>query len=267
MSMREFLPLPKYHRVYLVLKERLRDGQYELKVPGELELMGEFGVSRVTIRKALSNLAAEGLIVRSAGRGTRRVEAPTTPGTARGASGLAAGRRPGLLNNLVSVSQGTTLEVIEYEEVPATEPVAAALALAPAAPVLRVVRVRSIREGPVSYITTWVPADCARGLTQRQLGRRPILELIEAGGIEIRHARQTMSARQADGVIARHLQVPVGAALLSVSRVVYSSSERAVQLLHGLYRPDRYQYEMTLARTTEIDAKVWITEDLTPRLG
>ena len=266
--MRDFLPLPKYHRVYLVLKERLHEGTYDERLPGELELMGEFGVSRVTVRKALSNLAAEGLIVRTAGRGTHRAGLPDArPNAARGTGRLAAGRRPGLLNNLVSVSLGTTLAVIEYGQVPSTEPVAAALALAPGAPVLRVVRVRSSREGPVSHITTWVPADLSRGLTQRQLAKRPILELIEAGGTEVARATQTVSARQADGTIARHLLVPVGAALLSVSRVVFDSADRPVQLLHGLYRPDRYEYEMKLSRSTEIDAKVWITEDLSPRIG
>ncbi len=267
----DFLPLPKYHRVYLVLKERLHEGLYDQRLPGELELMGEFAVSRVTIRKALSNLAAEGLIVRTAGRGTRRAEQAEPAGTAQRndsrVGALAAGRRPGLLNNLVTVSRGTTLEVIEYGQMPATEPVAAAMALAHAAPVLRVVRVRSSREGPVSHITTWVPADLSRGLTQRQLARRPILELLEDAGVAVARATQTVSARQADGTVARLLEVPVGAALLSVSRVVFDIHGRPVQLLHGLYRPDRYEYEMQLERSTEIDAKIWITEELGPRIG
>ncbi len=266
--MREFLPLPKYHRVYLVLKERLREGAYDERLPGELELMGEFGLSRVTIRKALSNLSAEGLIVRTAGRGTRRVEQPEPlQGPARDAGAQPAGRRPVLLNNLIDPSLGTTLQVIEYGQLAATDPVAAALALAPAARVLRVVRVRSSAEGPVSHITTWVPADLSRGLTQRRLATRPVLDLIEAGGTEVARATQTVSARQADAAIARHLSVPVGAALLSVSRVVFDRHQRPVQLLHGLYRPDRYEYEMKLARSTVLDAKVWITENMGPRIG
>ncbi len=44
------LPLPKYHRVYLVLRQQLDEGRFAEGVPGELALMESFGVSRVTVR-------------------------------------------------------------------------------------------------------------------------------------------------------------------------------------------------------------------------
>ena len=46
--------------------------------------------------------------------------------------------------------------------------------------------------------------------------------------------------------MARHLDVAVGSALLAVRRLIYDDSDRPVQWLHGLYRPDRYEYEMKL---------------------
>ena len=64
------LPLPKYHQVYLVLREQLAEGRFERGVPGEMHLMKEFGVARVTVRKALERLVVDGLIERSPGRGT-----------------------------------------------------------------------------------------------------------------------------------------------------------------------------------------------------
>ena len=48
------LPLPKYHRVFLVLHEQLADGRFAGGVPGELQLVKQFGVARVTIRRALA---------------------------------------------------------------------------------------------------------------------------------------------------------------------------------------------------------------------
>ena len=47
-------PLPKYHRVYLVLRELLADGRFAGGMPGELQLVKQFGVARVTIRRALA---------------------------------------------------------------------------------------------------------------------------------------------------------------------------------------------------------------------
>ena len=76
-------------------------------------------------------------------------------------------------------------------------------------------------------------------------------------------AVQTISARLADADVARHLAVPVGSALLDVTRLILDEQDRPVQWLHGLYRPDRYQYEMQLSRVGSIDAKVWVSTELT----
>ncbi|HEY9320165.1 MAG TPA: GntR family transcriptional regulator, partial [Achromobacter sp.] len=46
------------------------------------------------------------------------------------------------------------------------------------------------------------------------------------------------------------------------TRVVRDVNDRPVQLLQGLYRPDRYQYQLQLSRVGSIDAKVWVSEEL-----
>ena len=74
-------------------------------------------------------------------------------------------------------------------------------------------------------------------------------------------AHQTISARLADVLVAKYLEVAVGSALLAVRRVVFDAQERPIQWLHGLYRPDRYEYEMQLSRVGSIDAKVWVSQD------
>ena len=76
------LPLPKYHRIYLVLREQLEEGRFARGVPGELSLMRQFGVARVTVRRALEQLAQEGLIAREPGRGTRAIGWPARQGAA-----------------------------------------------------------------------------------------------------------------------------------------------------------------------------------------
>ena len=47
--MAQTLPLPKYHQIYLVLREQLAEGRFDSGVPGELRLMKDFGVARVTV--------------------------------------------------------------------------------------------------------------------------------------------------------------------------------------------------------------------------
>ncbi len=253
------LPLPKYHRIYLVLREQLEEGRFSTGLPGELALMQQFGVARVTVRRALQQLAGEGLITRQPGRGTHPVARPTG-GPAPAApshTGLT-----GLLENIVSMSLNTTVKVLAVDTVAASPAVAAALGLAPGAQVQKAVRVRSTREGPLSHITTYVPADMARRFGRRELARKPILVLLEESGVKVGRAEQSISARLADAEVAGRLQVEVGSALLAVRRVIFDDQERPVQWLHGLYRPDRYEYQMQLSRVGSIDAKVWVRKDM-----
>src|SRR5690349_11005101 len=99
-SMASTLPLPKYHRIYLVLREQLHEGRFAAGLPGELALMQQFGGARVTVRRALEQLAGEGLITREPGRGTRPVRPEAEAG---GTEPALRTQLTGLLENLVSM--------------------------------------------------------------------------------------------------------------------------------------------------------------------
>lgn len=258
------LPLPKYHRIYLVLREQLEDGLFAAGLPGELALMQQFGVARVTVRRALGQLAQEGLISRTPGRGTWPV-APAAPAGSGADEAPLRTRLTGLLENLVSMGLHTSVKVLDVDTVTASAAVAAALQLPAGAAVQKAVRVRSTREGPLSHITTYVPADVARRFGRRELARKPILLLLEESGVKVGRAEQSISARLADAEVASHLDLSVGSALLAVRRVIFDEQERPVQWLHGLYRPDRYEYQMQLSRVGSIAAKVWVRADLSAR--
>ncbi len=264
--MPQSMPMTKYHQIYLVLREQLHEGRFAQGLPGELALMQEFAVARVTVRRALEQLAAEGLISREPGRGTRALDVSASNSAAYAESGQRA-QLTGLLENLVSMGLRTSVSVLEVDTVTASSPVAAALGLAVGDPVQKAVRVRSTKEGPLSHITTWVPGDIGRKFGRRELARKPILMLMEESGVKVGRAQQTISAKLADVMVARHLDVAVGSALLAVRRLIYDDQERPIQWLHGLYRPDRYEYQMQLSRVGSIDAKVWVNKDLSAQFN
>jgi GntR family transcriptional regulator len=153
------------------------------------------------------------------------------------------------------------------ETVTASASVAEALHLSAGDPVQKAIRVRSTREGPLSHITTYVPGDIGRRFGRRELARKPILLLLEESGVKVGRAQQTISAKLADLLVARHLDIAVGSALLAVRRLIYDEQERPIQWLHGLYRPDRYEYEMQLSRVGGIDAKVWVSTELSAQFN
>lgn len=258
------LPLPKYHQIYLVLREQLQEGRFAAGVPAEVMLTKQFGVGRVTVRRALEQLAAEGLITREPGRGTwpAQQQGQKAVGFFDQTGQSRPTRLTGLLENLVSTSMRTSVALREWRTITASESVASALALPFGDKVKKVVRVRSSSEGPVSHITTYLPYALARHFGRRELGNKAILLLLEEAGVELGRAHQTVSARQADATIATELGVAVGSALLAVRRVVYDTDERPVQWLHGLYRPDRYEYQMEVSKVGSIDAKISVKENL-----
>jgi GntR family transcriptional regulator len=257
------MPLPKYHQVYLVLREQLHEGMFSQGLPGELALMQQFSVARVTVRRALAQLAQEGLISREPGRGTRsllqqqraqHVDA-TTPKAQQA-------RLTGLLENLVSMGLRTTVKVLSVERLIAPHEVALSLQLQDGEWVQKAQRVRYTNEGPLSHITTWVPERIAQGFGKKELAKKPILLLLEESGVKVGRAQQSISAKLADAHMAQHLDIAVGSALLAVNRLIYDTDDQPVQWLHGLYRPDRYEYQMQLSRVGSIDAKVWVSKEL-----
>ena len=180
------MPMPKYHQVYLVLREQLHEGKFAQGVPGEVALMRQFGVARVTVRRALEQLASEGLISREPGRGTRAL-APVVSGSGTPTEGGPSAKLTGLLENLVSMGLKTSVNVLDVDVVMASSSVANALQLNVGDPVQKAVRVRSTTEGPVSHITTYVPAGIASTFGRDELALKPILVLLEESGDREHH--------------------------------------------------------------------------------
>lgn len=73
------------------------------------------------------------------------------------------------------------------------------------------------------------------------------LEIISQNGISLTHVKQTLSAEPATISVAAALDVVPGAALLSLTRRSFDETGRLVDLLHGLYNPQRFKYLIELS--------------------
>jgi len=245
------LPTPLYHQIYLLLRGQIDDGTLSegAVLPGEEELARQYDVSRITARRAVAELAAAGLVTRGRGRGTRVTQAALPAAVHGGVEGLIA--------NLISMGLKTRVTLVEFGYQPSSPHVAAALQLKPGEDVQRSIRVRSTSDGPFSHLTTCVPAAIGRTFGRRDLAREPLLALLERSGVEIGCAEQTISATLADMRVAPLLDMAVGAPLLRISRVVHDTAGRPVEFIVGLYRPDRYQFRMSLDRVRGENRDTW----------
>ena len=79
-------PMPRYYQIYTILQYRIQSGEFEpgSAIPTERELGEEYGVSRITVIKALDMLEHDGHIVRQQGRGTFIADLAELVGTTNG---------------------------------------------------------------------------------------------------------------------------------------------------------------------------------------
>ena len=231
---------PLYHQIYLVLRDGILAGTYKADdlLPSEFELAATYGVSRITAKRALSELAATGMVKRYRGRGTVVTYKPENPPLRASVTNW--------LHAVASMGRATAVKVLEFSFGTANDEEALALQVPPGTPVQRSLRVRSHAVGPFSLLATVVPGDLGESYDAAQLETTPLLELLQKAGITPSHAAQTIGAALANQAAASHLDTEVGAPLLRLQRIVYDKTDRPVEYLTALYRPDRYQLEMVL---------------------
>jgi len=249
--LRDWLGEAKAKQVYLVLRDRILSGSlgFGAKLPTENELAGHHRVSRVTVRRALGELARERLIERRRSAGTRVIYRPSPAPITADISGVLA--------NIADMGRRTAVKLLSFDYVPAEGAVAQALDVAADQLLQRSVRVRSVDGLPFSYLITHVPESVSITFSQQELATRPLLELLERAGVKVEHARQRITAGLATPNVAAALGVRPGSPLIELMRVVYDQSGRGVEHLHALYRPDRYAFEIDLVRSGAADTKAW----------
>ncbi|NVO15033.1 MAG: GntR family transcriptional regulator [Rhodoplanes sp.] len=238
-------PLHHYHNVHLVLRQRILDGRYPRGslLAGERDLAAEFGVARVTVRSALAALQRDGLIRREQGRGTIVTEPAPAPSRSDAVDAFDV-----LFDSILSLGLRSRARVLEFGPVAAVPAVAAALQLDDGAPVLRIVRQRTLDQRPISYTMAWLPTALGRGLGRRELTARPLLSWLKSQGVRVERADETLSACAAEPAVAAELDVPLGAPLLEARRTLFDAAGRPVMHFVGRYRPERYQYRLQLSR-------------------
>lgn len=230
-------PEPLYHQLYLILKRKIETGELRLasRLPGEAELAEFFDVSRITSKRALDELAAQGLITRRRGLGSHV--------SYRDPPKLLQAPLISMIDSLALIGRATSIRLLDFARVAPPPQVVDALALQAGDTCDRAIRVRSNEGLPFAHYTSWTlplgPVFCAENLRQNSR-----LDLFRRIGLDLSEVEQTLSAEAADGTIADQMELSLGAPLLVVTRITRDQRGRAFDYLRALYRSDRFQYQM-----------------------
>jgi GntR family transcriptional regulator len=212
----------RYASLAADVRRRIAADEYGGLLPSESELGSEYGVSRVTVRKALAELKREGIVDSRQGFGWY-VVAPPLRQSLRDLTTLerqihAAGREP-------------SREILRFALV-ATPP--RLTELLGAGPVLEVERVDRVDGQPFATATVWVRADVAAGVTRRSLEDRPLSDQL---AVALGGATQAITAVAASKHEADLLGVPKGAPVLRCDRTTRDTAGQPVLRSEALYNP------------------------------
>jgi GntR family transcriptional regulator len=231
---------PLHHQVYLILRDALRSGRYR---PGELmptedALSLQFGVSRITIRRALDTLERANLVDRRQGKGTYiRRDAASAPIQVPIYS---------IVEQITRLGATTDVRVIEFgHEVPPPE-VRDVFGLEETQTLQRAVRVRLQNGEPFLHLTTFVADRVSATFGRADMERAPLFELIHRAGVQLHSGHQTVSATLAAPLVSQRLNLKIGAPLLRIIRVLNDTAGNAVEHLEVLASPEMFQLRFSL---------------------
>jgi GntR family transcriptional regulator len=235
-------PSALYLQVVAAISADVRGGalRHGDRLPGERELAERFDVSRVTIRRALAELASAGLIESKPGRGnfvTNRV-------LGESANSLMSFSQMGAERGLTA-----TARVLDVRIRGASLDEADLLLIAPGAPVFELRRVRMLDALPVSIDHSRLPAERVPGIDGVDFSTASLYSTMEGLGCGPKRADYTVRAVAADEGSAAHLDVAIGAPLLTTSTRSFDADGRIVELGEMIYRGDRYQFRASLIRS------------------
>lgn len=235
-------PQPLYLQLREALRKRILDGelrQHE-RLPSESELIREFGVSRITVRQALNDLASEGLIFKLVGKGSY-VSKP------RPVQSLS--RLQGFGEAMSRLGYRSVNRLLSLKTLEASADVAERLELEPGAPVTEIRRVRYLDSAPVSLDLTYVRPDLGARLAREDLVTRDIFLIIENDyRIALGHADLVIDAQIASVEQAELLQVDAGAALLHIERLTHGRDGVPLEFDRLLLRGDTFRYQARVER-------------------
>ena len=198
-------------------------------LPPERELANDFAVSRITVRKALDGLVADGLLTRKQGAGTfvsGRVEKQFAKLTSFSEDMAARGRAP-RSEWLLRASGNVTPEE------------ALTLNLSPGAPVYRFHRIRFADELPMAVEYSTIPG---LGLASAEAVEDSLYAALQAAGNRPTRALQRLRAVCVDDERARLLGIEPGAPALYIERRGFLDDGRVIEATQSWYRGDTYDF-------------------------
>jgi len=238
---RKHSPVPLYFKVMIDLQDKIFSGEWlpGAKIPAEVDLAKQVGVSVITIRQAMSQLVDEGYIRRERPKGSFvRWNGPVRQSVSLDIEA----------DDLAMVDPAARFKFLRLDHLEPARHWQERLGLKGDEKITRIVRVRLSNEKPLAYVIAYTPFRFGSVLPKKELSRRPLLHALETfAGAKISEVNHRVGAVLSDSEVSLHLEIAPGSPVLHVERD-YLSKKEIVMVSVSYFRSDLFRYELKLKR-------------------
>lgn len=237
--MSEITAQPRYQTIYTNIRKSIRDGLYPTgtMMPTEIDLCTQYGVSRTTVRKAMSMLEQEGFISIRQGRGTEVLDLSTTQNL---------GNISSITETLKNKGYKVKVDSMSIQAITCPKHLVEPFALQPEDQIFMVERLVLADDIPVAYIRNYVNPKYAPALDQYSGQFVSLYRFLETHyHLALTDADETITAIAADFLDSNLLKIPVGSPLIQSKRMTYSRS-MLIDRSESKLVAHRYEYRIHL---------------------
>ena len=235
-------PVPLYLQLKEILQAEIRSGTWQPgeRIPSEESIRERFSVSRATVRQALSELEAEGLLIRHQGRGTFVCKPKIE---------MKLQRFYSFTQDMEERGLHPESRVVTFDIIVRRPSIAEIMRVPESEPLIKAVRLRIARGEPIMLETTYIPEHFVPGLTEEDLATHSLYSLLEERyQMRLESAIESFEPVLIDEFAAKMLEVPQGSPALYLERIGCLAEGRRVELSQTIVRGDRCRYFVELLR-------------------
>lgn len=234
-----------YHKIADAIMGKIKTGEWEpgYMIPSEKELCEQFHVSRPTVRSALSTLVNQGYLERMKGKGSFVCKPKILENTTVFLESFSHG--------LIEKGMQVQTEVLEQRVMEADETVAEKLELSPGDEVIKLVRLRYVRdsfhEGPIVYNISYFPGRY-EFLQKCNFEEESLTDALKRNHVGRRYLKKYVDATLLEGKIARILGVPEKSLGILISAVCRTDDRKQViEYTLSYYPADRNTFLLEIS--------------------
>ncbi len=230
-----------YVQIEEYLRERIKSCEFSVgnAIPSERKLTDSLGVSRMTVRQAITNLVTEGLLHRERGRGTY----VTSPKVEQTLNGLTS-----FTEDMKDRKMIPSNRLVSFERVVPTADIVEGLQLKKDDEVFIVERIRYADDKPMAIERSYIPVVLAPDLNEIALCGSFYKFIEDKKELKISHATQSMEAVLVNKWDAKLLGLTDPSPVLIIERKSYLTNGLPFEIVRSTYRADRYKFVSEIRR-------------------